>query len=93
MCQSNGEHRIVGKPHRTLHRTLQFPPLMGQIHLKYLSDVRIFGCLKCHAHLATLSSMLSRVRAILLACSLGLGRWGFHLPVANRAPLVKLPRY
>lgn len=34
---------------------------MGQIHHKYLSDVRVFGCLKCHTHLATISSMLSRV--------------------------------
>lgn len=33
---------------------------MGQIHHKYLSDVRVFGCLKCHTHLATISSMLSR---------------------------------
>lgn len=35
---------------------------MGQIHQKYLSDVRVFGCLKCQTHLATLSGMLSRVR-------------------------------
>lgn len=44
---------------------------MGQIHQKYLSDVRVFGCLKCQTHLATLSSMLSRVRCV--------SHWGFHL--------------
>ncbi|KAF9520528.1 hypothetical protein BS47DRAFT_1286992 [Hydnum rufescens UP504] len=33
---------------------------MGQTHQKFLSDIRVFGCSKCHTHLATMSSMLSR---------------------------------
>ena len=39
---------------------------MGLVHQKFLSDIRVFGCSKCHTHLATMSSMLSRVSHIIL---------------------------
>lgn len=56
---------------------------MGQIHHKYLSDVRVFGCSTCHTHLATLSSMLSRVRAPLpsspTTTTIGLASWKVKL--------------
>ncbi|KAF8528067.1 yippee-like protein [Hysterangium stoloniferum] len=33
---------------------------MGWVHREYLSSVRIFGCLHCRTHLATIESMMSR---------------------------------
>ena len=37
-------------------------PTMGQSHRRYLVGQRVFGCSTCFTHLATIESMLSRVR-------------------------------
>lgn len=36
---------------------------MGMSYRRYLSGARIYGCCKCRTHLATIHSMISRVRA------------------------------
>lgn len=33
---------------------------MGMTHAEFLSSNRIFGCMKCHAHLTTIDSLISR---------------------------------
>ncbi len=44
---------------------------MGMSYRRYLSGARIYGCLTCKTHLATIHSMISRVRSLVipfLAC-------------------------
>ena len=40
---------------------------MGMKYRRYLAGERIYGCSKCKTHLATIHSMISRVRV--LECS------------------------